>query len=369
LALHKFLIISSEFPPGPGGIGQHAFSLAQALTAHGQVHVLANQDYCTDAECEAFAQSLPEGITLARFASRTHKLAPILRILQAFRQVGEVAPIKIFVTGRFPLWIGALLRVRYTKLPVFGFAHGTEVTAAGGVKAKLTHYACNRLAGMYPVSTFTATQMVGVRYTQIVPNGLDTDFIVASAQKPAAFDWQGNPKLLTVGNLTPRKGQHRVIKALPALRQKFMGVHYHMVGLPSTQAQLQQLATQRDVLEQVTFHGRLPGKADLMRAYATADVFVMLSENQPNGDVEGFGIAILEANALGIPAIGAKGCGIEDAISEHSGILVDGDNPQEIVLALQTLMADYDRYSKGARAWAEKHNWAELVKPLVLPPN
>ena len=42
------------------------------------------------------------------------------------------------------------------------------------------------------------------------------------------------------------------------------------------------------------------------------------------GDVEGFGIAILEANALGIPAIGALGCGIEDAIENYSsGILIN----------------------------------------------
>jgi phosphatidylinositol alpha-1,6-mannosyltransferase len=115
----------------------------------------------------------------------------------------------------------------------------------------------------------------------------------------------------------------------------------------------------------LTFHGRLPAKTDVQRAYASADIFIMLSENQPNGDVEGFGIAILEANAMGLPAIGATGCGIADAISHNSGILVDGDKPEEIALAVEKMMANYDAYSQGARQWAEQHNWEEILKRIV----
>jgi phosphatidylinositol alpha-1,6-mannosyltransferase len=156
-----------------------------------------------------------------------------------------------------------------------------------------------------------------------------------------------------------------VIKALPGLVQKFPQVHYHMVGLPTYQNALQSLCKELKVTDHVSFHGRLPQKEDLLHAYASADIFIMLSENQPDGDVEGFGIAILEANAFGIPAIGAKGCGIEDAISLASGILVDGDNPQEISAAVETILNNYEAYSKGARAWSEKYNWADLVKKVI----
>ena len=42
------------------------------------------------------------------------------------------------------------------------------------------------------------------------------------------------------------------------------------------------------------------------------------------GEGEGFGIALLEANALGIPTIGALGSGIEDAIADGvSGKLIE----------------------------------------------
>ena len=84
----------------------------------------------------------------------------------------------------------------------------------------------------------------------------------------------------------------------------------------------------------------------------------MLSENLDNGDIEGYGIAILEANYLGLPAIGSKGCGIEDAICKgYSGELISNHNPQELIRALDRIMSDYERYSECAIKWAKKHSW------------
>ena len=38
-----------------------------------------------------------------------------------------------------------------------------------------------------------------------------------------------------------------------------------------------------------------------------SDIFIMMSEMTESGDVEGFGIAIIEANSLGLPSIGTLG--------------------------------------------------------------
>ena len=97
-----------------------------------------------------------------------------------------------------------------------------------------------------------------------------------------------------------------------------------------------------------------------------SDIFIMLSENTKTGDVEGFGIAILEANALGIPAIGAANCGIEDAISNFkSGILVSYDSCDEFSKSIQTIMENYDDYSKNALSWAESHKWNYIIKDYI----
>lgn len=364
----KILIISSEFPPGPGGIGQHAASLAKALVKEYQVYLLCNQDYADQAEIMQYNQNLPNQIRIENFIDRNIAFASFRRILQAFRLLKSWKHDRVLVTGRFPLWIGALLKMRFPHLSVEGFAHGTEVTALGGILAQITYMACSKLDKIWAVSRFTGSflKAQGLQNVDILPNGLDKEFLDQNNfESETSLDWKGNPKLLTVGNVTLRKGQHRIIKALPTLLKDFPEVHYHIVGLPTKKVEFLSLADSLGVLHAVTFHGRLASRKELYQAFQAADIFVMLSENQPNGDVEGFGIAILEANAFGLPAIGAKDCGIEDAIDPSSGILVDGNDAEAILQAIQYIQHNYFQYQKGARKWAEKHNWEELVGRLM----
>lgn len=63
-------------------------------------------------------------------------------------------------------------------------------------------------------------------------------------------------------------------------------------------------------------------------------------------------------------AIGASGCGIEDAIGIDSGILVDGNRTKAIKEGVVKLLAEKKRYRQGARAWAEAHSWTEIIKQL-----
>ena len=94
-----------------------------------------------------------------------------------------------------------------------------------------------------------------------------------------------------------------------------------------------------------------------------ADLFVTLSSPTDTGDVEGFGIAILEANFMGKPAIGSLGCGIEDAIDDGtSGTLVEHDNTSQFVDAVKNTLEHYEKYSKGARLWSHLFSWERIIK-------
>lgn len=364
--LIKVLIISSEFPPGPGGIGQHAASFALAFSVNKEVHVLANQDYTNADELKKYHASLPNSIRITAFANRSGRFTFLRRLRQSFVLTKNLKPNQVYVTGRFPLWAGALIKLLLPKQSVFGFAHGTEVSNKSGVLGKITCQAAKRLDHVYAVSRFTAQFLKenGLKNISILPNGLDRSYFELADETSENLNLKGHPKLLTVGNVTPRKGQHRVIQALPTMLKSFPNLHYHIVGLPTQKQNLEVLAHNLGVASAITFHGLVPTKAELMRVYKSCNIFIMLSENQPNGDVEGFGIAILEANALGIPAVGARGCGIEDAISNESGVLVDGDNEEEICRAIKAIMNNYEKYSKCAKAWAKKHDWSSLVKDI-----
>lgn len=363
----NILIISSEFPPGPGGIGQHAKSMVVTLAKKHKVIVLCNQDYSNQEEITLHNQMLPTNITIHQFVRSSSKLTAVNRLLQANKIVKVLRPDQIIVTGRFPVWIGGFLKLKYKKLKVEAFAHGTEVSNDGGMLAKITQISLGKLDHVYAVSNFTKTYLINSGYTNVsvVPNGLDSDYFSLLESESTNLNWVGTPRMLTVGNLTNRKGQHRVVKALPKLIERYPELHYHMVGLPTNEKLLSSLAKKLGVSKHITIHGRFPSRKDLVDAYRNSDVFIMLSENQPNGDVEGFGIAILEANAAGKPAIGAKGCGIEDAIGEKSGVLVDGNNDVEIQKALADIMDKYEVYEEGAKHFAKDHNWDKLIEKVV----
>jgi phosphatidylinositol alpha-1,6-mannosyltransferase len=78
--------------------------------------------------------------------------------------------------------------------------------------------------------------------------------------------------------------------------------------------------------------------------YAGADVFVMVSrELRQSGNVEGFGIVFLEANAAGTAVLAGRSGGIEDAVVDgFSGLLVDPENVGEVAAALTCLLQNDD---------------------------
>jgi phosphatidylinositol alpha-1,6-mannosyltransferase len=89
----------------------------------------------------------------------------------------------------------------------------------------------------------------------------------------------------------------------------------------------------------------------------------MLSDHTADGDFEGFGIAVLEANLWRKPAIGSRNSGIADAIDDGvTGILVDQQNDKEIAQAVSGIYNNYESYSQKAYQWSLLHDWEKIVR-------
>ncbi len=367
----KVLIVSSEFPPGPGGIGRHAADLSLALASRGYlVDVYSNLDYVQRDKISSFADELPSNVKLHRFR-RLGILTYPLRMLRVINAVRRNSYNKSIFTGKFPLWTGAVIKILYGKhRKVEFFVHGSEVNPGNRFNKILTHWALSKADTIWAVSEFTRIILPAKvrlqKEIRILPNGVHTTIWPETDSVEKYTDWKGYPKLLTVGSISPRKGQHRVINALPALIEKYPDIHYHIVGIDSNTKYLRDLIITLKLDNNVTIHGRLPGRMELARAYKTSDIFMMLSENQSDGDVEGFGIAILEANIYGLPAIGAVGCGIEEAISPGiNGELVDGNDVASIAGAVIKVLEQPGKYRLGIKEWIRCHDWSILIDDFL----
>jgi phosphatidylinositol alpha-1,6-mannosyltransferase len=363
------LIISSEFPPGPGGIGHHCFSLASALHRQGiPVFVLTQGDYAQPSEIDRFDARVP--FQVKRYPRLGWFWTYINRFWVSLRIIGKNRYDRVILTGKFSLWQGWLIKMVFPGVRTLAILHGSEVRLSNNVLRAITRLAIWKSDVLVPVSAFTRSLLPEWiqshhKKIQIIPNGTEP-WEADEGNKKDGARLCGTPILLTVGHVSPRKGQHRVIRALPRLLESFPDIHYHIAGLPLQRAELEHLAAEINVLQHITFHGRIPEHKDLQGYYRQADVLLLLSENQSSGDVEGFGIVALEANYFGIPVIGAKYCGIEDAVLQgKSGYLVDGNRPEEILEALQQCLHNKEALKLSCREWALSHSWGNLVKAYI----
>jgi phosphatidylinositol alpha-1,6-mannosyltransferase len=164
-----------------------------------------------------------------------------------------------------------------------------------------------------------------------------------------AYDLEGRLVLLSVGRLAKRKGLVEFVRhSLPTIVTEHPDAIFVVVGgNPSLS-----LTHKEDIKSRIeaearrlglTEHVRLLGwidRADLMSLYHVCDVFV-LPAIHVRGDMEGFGIVLIEASAAGKPVVSTKLGGITDAVVDgEGGTLVEPEQWGEFSDAVMSLLED-----------------------------
>ncbi len=173
--------------------------------------------------------------------------------------------------------------------------------------------------------------------------------------------------LLTVARLVPHKGIDTTIKALALLAPRHPELRYAIVGQGSYRPALESLARECGVGDRVHF---LPdvSDADLPLAYALCEIYIGVSRLTAR-DVEGFGIALLEASASGKPVVAGRSGGMPDAVREgETGLLVNPEDPEDVARIVASLLNDPARGQTlgagGRRAVESFYNWPRVVSDL-----
>ncbi len=174
--------------------------------------------------------------------------------------------------------------------------------------------------------------------------------------------------VLTVGRIHPRKGQHTMLEALRRLDDdRSQRLRYVMVGPVISRAyarSLRHLASTGGI--DVVFAGEVDDEA-LADYFADADIFAMTSALQSRS-VEGFGLAILEASASGLPILAHRTGGIEDTVRHGvTGLLVEPGDLEELVAALTRLLDDPGLRAElgaGGREWVKRFSWDQCARVI-----
>lgn len=134
-------------------------------------------------------------------------------------------------------------------------------------------------------------------------------------------------KLITVGELSKRKNQIVLIKALAILRDK--DIKLTICGKGPKMNHLKHYAEKNNVLDQVEFKGYC---TNIKQFLVESDCFVFPSLQ------EGLPVALMEAMAAGLPVICTNIRGNRDLINHNEGgILVDTDDVNSFAKAIKYL--------------------------------
>ena len=109
----KLLLLTTEFPPQPGGIGNHAFHLAKGLGAN-QYEVTLLCDRRSDDGEDERGFDAKAGFKLVRIPRKKIILFSYLDRIQTGYALAKNAD-TVLASGKFSLWLGAFLSLFLKK--------------------------------------------------------------------------------------------------------------------------------------------------------------------------------------------------------------------------------------------------------------
>ncbi len=359
MILKNILFISTEFPPGPGGIGNHAWNLCNEIETYTNIHVLTVSNYVNQDECDKF--DAKQKMYIFRFKKYTFSFITFIRrIYDIILHLKKYQYSHCLLSGRFSIYISIIISFLFRKNKIIGIFHGSELLPRTSISRFLLKNSLKRLDLFISVSNYTDNLLdnfsINKSIRHIISNGVNEQILSYKSLDKSIY-MKGQPALLTVGSITDRKGQINLVKILPSIILKYPKVHYHCIGMPFEGKNLLNVANSLGIKSHITIHGYLSNE-QLYEYYMQSDILIMLSQNTGLCGVEGFGIAILEANLFGISAIGSRNTGIADAIVHNkTGLLVDPYNKQEILESIDHILSNKEVFSEYSIMWSKAHNW------------
>jgi len=160
------------------------------------------------------------------------------------------------------------------------------------------------------------------------------------------------------GRLERYKRVDLLLRALATLAPRLPALEIVIIGRGSRRAELEKLAGQLGLAAHTRFTGFAEGELrDALLAGSRVCVCPSVKE--------GWGITVVEANALGVPVVATDVPGLRDAVRhDETGLLVPDGPPDALVPRLaeatHRLLADEalaTRLSAGALAWSRRFDW------------
>ena len=241
------------------------------------------------------------------------------------------------------MWFGRRRKVARLYTPHGGSMHYDPASLKGRVYFGAERLLERMTDGLIHVSQFEADiycQKVQIPCcaAYVIPNGLRPDEFEPVVPQTDARD------LLFLGAFRDIKGIDVLIETLARLQSEGLRVTANLVGQPEGRAAYVELASQRGVAGQVTFHDPMPART----AFATARAVIIPSR------AESMPYVVLEAIAAGLPTLSTNVGGIPEIYGPFANELLPAGDAGALAGAIRALLADPARAAREASA---RYDW------------
>lgn len=363
----KVLFVTNDFGPRAGGIETFIIGLIERRAFASTIVYTSAQ-----ANSQEYDQMWEKkyGVKVIRDSSRI--LLPTPRVAQRISALIKTEGISVAAFGAAaPLGLLAHSMKRSGIVRIVALTHGHEVWWA---KVFPFNLLLRRIGTGVDSLTYLGEytrQMISRPLTQSAKNamikiapGIDTDHFSPRNSDNLRQSLQLSDKkvIVCVARLVHRKGQDKLIDAMPSILESISNAHLLIVGQGPYQSKLVKRVKKLGLEENVTFVGRI-NYEKLPEYICVGDLFAMPSRSRFGGlEVEGLGIAYLEASACGLPVIAGSSGGAPDAVVDgKSGAVVNGTDITAIANTVIKFLRDPEgsqQMGQFGRNWVvEKWRW------------
>lgn len=222
--------------------------------------------------------------------------------------------------------------------------HGAHPPLAAGWEAPVFRASLRRMDGVVAISENVARflnehDLADPGSISVVRYGLDTD-----DWRPAEQPRNGSCVIGVASRLVRHKGHATLLRAFSLVLGHHPDVSLRIAGGGELREDLEALAADLRIKDSVMF---LDHVDDIRSFYQECDIFCFPTET---GWGEGFGLAALEAMAMGLPVVASRIDSMPEVVGD-AGRLVPAGDPVELAAALTALAHDRDlRRALGAAA-------------------
>lgn len=244
---------------------------------------------------------------------------------------------------------------------------GSEGLLKKNYPEKLLELSRDRRVSFLAVSEAIKNRAVdfGIPEEKIVVSymGVDTEYFSESS-----IDVNERKNILFVGRLVDKKGCNHLLEAFANIHHRHPDIKVVVVGSGPNEERLRKFSEERQL--NVSFLGALPS-TEVKKQMQMARVFCLPSIRAENGDAEGFGLVILEAQSAGVPVItSADGGKDEGIIHGQTGFGHMAKDVPALTKYLDLLLSDDElatSFSRNARQFAcERYDIKKCTSRLEL---